>query len=102
MTSSKETPTVPNVTSSKEAPLFARAVTSNGNDQFAMKDKATGKWSGICFDLWRKVASDLNIDYNLTQVDSWFDTFKMIENDEADVIVQLADFTQISPEQLRR
>ena len=50
-----------------------------------------GVLEGICMDIWRRIANDLDLSYSLTIADNWVQMFNIFRNGSADVIVQTID-----------
>ena len=69
------------------ANMMTRVVTFNSGDRFVSKDAVNTKWTGICVELWEQIASDLNLTYNVMEVQSYMDIFA----DQSDVIMQRTD-----------
>lgn len=62
---------------------------------FSMKDK-DGRWTGISIDLWRQIATELNLKYEFLELDQ-YNLLKGITNGSLDAVV--AELT-ITPERL--
>ena len=46
---------------------------------------------GICVDLWRQVAEELNLSYIMKEARDWPEMLKTFKSDQADVILQRMD-----------
>jgi polar amino acid transport system substrate-binding protein len=64
---------------------------------FSMKDN-DGKWTGISIDLWRQIATELNLTYEFRELDQ-YNLLEGLTNGSLDVVV--AELT-ITPERLDR
>lgn len=62
---------------------------------FSMKDR-DGRWTGISIDLWRQIATELNLNYEFRELDQ-YDLLEGLTNGSLDVVVQ--ELT-ITPERL--
>jgi len=62
---------------------------------FSMKDR-DGRWTGISIDLWRQIATELNLSYDFRELDQ-YDLLEGLKNGSLDVVV--AELT-ITPERL--
>lgn len=62
---------------------------------FSMKDR-DGRWTGISIDLWRQIATELNLSYEFRELDQ-YDLLEGLKNGSLDVVV--AELT-ITPERL--
>jgi len=64
---------------------------------FSMKDR-DGRWTGISIDLWRQIATELNLNYEFRELDQ-YDLLEGLTNGSLDVVV--TELT-ITPERLDR
>ena len=85
--------------SGKEVPLVKKKLTVGTKDAppFSMKDN-DGRWTGISIDLWRQIATELNLTYEFLELDQ-INLLKGLTNGSIDVVV--ANLT-ITPERLDR
>ena len=87
-------------------PPLTRAITMVSNDYYLYKrDEYSNptEYEGICHDLWKRVADELGLKYDLFEADSnvsvgednWRPMLKSLDEHRADVIVQRIDQHQI-------
>ena len=85
--------------SGKEVPLVKKklAVGTKEAPPFSMKDN-NGRWTGISIDLWRQIATELNLTYEFLELNQ-INLLECLTNGSIDVVV--ANLT-ITPERLDR
>jgi polar amino acid transport system substrate-binding protein len=85
--------------SGQEAPLVKKKLTVGTNEAppFSMKDN-DGRWTGISIDLWRQIATELNLTYEFLELEQ-YNLLEGLTNGSIDVVV--ANLT-ITPERLDR
>ena len=79
---------------------ISRVVTFAGENHFLFKDEHSENVRGICWDLWKRTANELNISYSLTLVEHWFEMFKTFEENKADIIIQRIDDEQMEDQNI--
>ena len=67
---------------------MVRVVTVDVRNKFVYRDDENSALKGICIDLWRRIAKDLNLTYVVEEVDSWSAMMNKFKEGEADVIMQ--------------
>ena len=55
---------------------------------------------GICMDIWRRTAYDLNITYTINYAKSWNETISYLREDRVDIIVHAVAMGEL-PEKAR-
>ena len=73
----------------------ARIVTTITKTKFVFQHPKTSTLAGICVDLWRKIASELNLTYTVDIVDSWWQMHPHFAQNKSDVIMERMDDGQM-------
>ena len=70
--------------------MDVRVVTYNTNSS-CIHLNSYGELDGICIQLWRRTAMDLNMTYKVSILDSWTDMINHFQENNSDIVVQLAN-----------
>ena len=83
--------------SGPEVPLVTKKLTVGTREAppFSMKDN-DGRWTGISIDLWRQIATELNLTYEFLELDQ-YNLLEGLTNGALDVVVENLTIT---PERL--
>ena len=73
----------------------ARLVTALGHSMFVMRHPKTGNLTGICVNLWEKIATDLNLTYSMDVVDEYWLMFPHFAANKSDVMMERVDDSQM-------
>ena len=80
------------------APSPLRIITTITDDAFVNDNQGNSALTGICIDLWRKTAKDLNLAYEIEIAGSWAEMVQAFKQNRADVIIQTMDDSQMNHE----
>ena len=69
--------------------MDVRVATHNTNTS-CIHLNSFGELDGICMQLWRRTAMDLNMTYKVSILDSWDDMIHHFQANNSDIVVQLA------------
>ena len=73
----------------------ARLVTTTTFGKFVFYHPNSSVLSGICWDLWREIASDLNLTQTVDVVNSWWEMHPHFAENKSDVIMERMDDNQM-------
>ena len=70
---------------------LTRVVTTNSGSSFVYQDKSDLILKGICVDLWKQTAADLNLTYEMEIATNWEKMMTVFRKGKTDVIVERMD-----------
>ena len=73
----------------------ARLVSTVTYGDYVFEHKDTSVLAGICVDLWKEIALDLNLTYTFELVDSWWEMHPHFKANKSDVIMERMDDAQM-------
>ena len=77
---------------------IVRVLSADTKSDFLTVDpEDPSKISGVCWDLWTRVAKDLDLQFNFSVVD-WYPMVSGFKNNQADVLVQRIDHSSMKEE----
>ena len=76
-------------------PASARVVTYLSKGNYVTRTDAASPLRGLYVELWEWIARDLNLTYQIQIVDSWPEMFQHLNANQADVILQQLDESQL-------
>ena len=71
-----------------------RVVTTITNDIYvrdASQDSGSLQLAGLCVDLWRKTAKDLNVTFDMRVTGTWKEMVESLKANDTDVLMQRVD-----------
>ena len=80
---------------------MARLVTRVTRDDYVYQDPMDprpDRVKGILYDLWDKVATDLNLTFKINVVNNWLDMVDRVRMNQADVALQRMDWSMVDRE----